>query len=131
DNKGNMARAYEQLAAIHKARGDFPAAARTYGKLDELAGGSIEIRKELLNCWLQSQEPARLVPPLEQWLAAAGPGQNRPLLELSLDTAESLAAAGHPQEARAVLDLTARAGGGGADGQIARRIEELRRRLGE
>jgi HEAT repeat protein len=129
--KSRLAKTYEGLAAVHKGQSDFVAAARAYEKLDELTGGSHDVRRELIGCWVKAGEPAQVVGALEKWLTAAPANEKESLLALTLDSAELLISADRRQEAGEVLDLTAKAAGEDAAPMLTARMGNLRRRLGE
>lgn len=131
DMESRLMQTYRQLAAVQKEQTDFAAAAATYEKLDEMAGGSQEVRLELVNCLLQAAEAPRIVAAVENWLANGRRADTEPLMELALKSAELLIGAGHGQEAGAVLDLVAEAAGENGDRRIAARIEQLRRRIAQ
>jgi len=97
--------AYNVLAEVESEQQDHAAAASTYQELDALVGGSPEVRRKVVNAYLDAAEPARVVDAVEGWFVAAGVAKDRALLELALDAAERLAAAGCRTEADAVLKM--------------------------
>jgi HEAT repeat protein len=128
--KGRLPATYEQLAAVQKARSEFGAAAKTYEKLDELSGGSAKVRRELVNCWVQSGDVTPVVGAVEKWLAAAGQDQRPGVMDLALDCAERLQESGHAREAGAVVDAVVKAAGQTPEAKLTARMEKLRRKIG-
>ncbi len=121
--------AHEQLAGVLRKQTDFAGAARVYERLDELTGGSPEVRRQLVDCWLQAGDPRRVVGATERWLAAALPSGRGETIESAFGNVELLLGSGHGAEAGAVLDLIAKAVGEEADPKTGSRLEELRRRV--
>jgi len=126
-----MAATYGRLAEVLKAQGDFSAAAEAYAKLDELSGGSPEVRRQMVSCWLAASEPDRAVTAVRQWLQAAAPAEEAEMITLAVDSAELLVASGATQQARAVLDLAASLAQKQADRRLLMRIEKVRRRISQ
>jgi len=128
--KGRLPATYEQLAAVQKARSEFSAAAKTYEKLDEISGGSAKVRRDLVNCWVQSGDVAPVAGAVEKWLNAAAQDQRPGVMDVAMDCAERLQESGHAREAGAVADLVVKAAGEAPDAKLTARIEKLRRKIG-
>jgi HEAT repeat protein len=128
--KAQLAEVYGQLAQVQKEAADAAGAARTYQKLDELLGGSAEVRREMVNCWLQAGQASSVVKAVEQWLGSAQAADREALIQLALDATEQLAGSQRPEEAKAVLDLAARAFDDTTGQALKDRMSRLRRQLG-
>jgi hypothetical protein len=127
--KSRLPDVYEQLAAVQKGQNEFSAAAGTYEKLDALTGGSPAVRRELVKCWIQGGEAARVPGVVEAWLAAAAPDRKAQVLDLGVDSAELLHSAGSAREAAALLELVTKVAGEQADEKLSSKIDRLRRRM--
>jgi HEAT repeat protein len=112
-----VAAAYKTLAQIEEEQGNLAAAADAYEKLDAFAGGSVDARRELVRCWIEGGEGARVEPAVKGWLAASDAAGRAAILELAVDAAERLTDAGGNKDAAAVLDLVEGAGGVGQQPQ--------------
>jgi len=125
--KDKLVEAHRSLARILKQQGDPAAAARIYQKLDALTGGAVQVRTELVDCWLQGGELPRVVGAFDRWLGEASDEQKGPLMALALDSAERLFKAGNQKEGAALLDLVEKAAGEEADQALKERIAKLRK----
>ncbi len=126
---GQAAEAHRRLGDVRMAAGRYQAAATAYARHEELTGGSPEVRKLLVTCWVRGGEAARVADAVAGWLAGAGVKDE--LLGLALDSVEALIEAGEQDEAAAVLQLVAENAAQGGSAAVINRIEELRARLGE
>ncbi len=125
DMKDHVADAYKALAEVEVEMKDYPAATTTYQELDAFVGGSAEVRKALVDAYLQAGDPARVASAVEGWFTAAGPVKDPALLDVGMDAAERLYAAGDRKEGGAVLQLVQQAAGPNADPDLAARIAKL------
>ncbi|KPK65796.1 MAG: hypothetical protein AMK73_01905 [Planctomycetes bacterium SM23_32] len=125
-----VAATYRKLAAVQKEAQDFAGAAMTYEELDAASGGSPEVRRELVDCWLKAGEPQRVVGAVEKWLGAAAPAENAGRVDFALSVAELLITSGHVQQGGTVLDLVQTAAGEAVPQDVVARIQELRGRIG-
>lgn len=123
--KSQVADAYKALAQTEREQKDYPAATGTYQELDTFLGGSADARKEIVSTWLEAAAPANVKSAVEGWFAAAGATKDRALLEVGLDAAERLYAAGDQKEGAAVLQLVQQAAGPDVDPALAQRIQKL------
>jgi HEAT repeat protein len=123
--KDRVAEAYKALAEVQREQTDYSAAAATYQALDAFMGGSPAARKDILSTWLQAGDPARAAAAVSAWFTAAGPAKDPALIDLGLDAAERLYAAGDQQEGAAVLQLVQQAAGPNPDPEVAARIKKL------
>ena len=128
---GQVAKAYRELARIEEEQGNLPAAADAYERLDTFTGGDLDVRKELLRCWIEGGQASRVEPAVKGWLAASDAAGKAAILALAVDAAELMADAGIRRDAAAVLDLVEGAGTGVADRRVELKLERMRRRLGE
>ena len=123
--KAQVADAFKALAQTEREQKDYPAAAGTYQELDAFLGGSAEVRKEVVSVWLEAADPAQVASAVEGWLAAPDAAKDRALLDVGLDAAERLYAAGNRQEGAAVTRLVQQAAGADAEPALAQRIQKL------
>ncbi len=130
DMKGRIVETYRQLADVLKKQADFAAAADAYEHLDELMGGSAEVRRELVACWLRAAQPQRVVPAVQEWLAAARPEEKAAMMELALDSVGLLVDSGERALAGQLLESLTEAAGEQPAQALAARIAELHARIG-
>jgi len=90
DLKSRLIETRTKLAGILKAQKDFAGAAGLYLELDELTGGTAEIRQSLVDCWLEADEGEKIVAKLRQWLQGADKEQLRQMANLGCDAAGKL-----------------------------------------
>ncbi len=124
--KDHVADSYKALAEVEVEMKDYPAATTTYQELDAFVGGSPEVRKALVGAYMQAGDPARVAAAVEGWFSAAGPVKDRALIDVGMDAAERLYAAGDQKEGSAVLQLVRQAAGPNADPDLAARIAKLK-----
>lgn len=129
ETKGRVVEAYRKLADVLKRQTDFAEAIDTYEALDELMGGSAEIKRELVACWLRSGQPEHIVPAAQEWLAVAGAEERAAVIELALDGVEVLLEAGQGGLAGQLLDSVEESAGDAPEEPLAGRIADLRARI--
>ncbi len=123
--KSQVADAYKALAAVEVAMKDYPAATATYQELDAFLGGSADVRKALVSTYLLAGDPTRAAAAVEGWFKDAGPVKDPALLDVGIDAAERLYAAGDQKEGGAVLQLVQQAAGPNPSADLAARIAKL------
>ncbi len=125
--QNRVVEAHRSLAESQRAQGNYSAASTTWQELDDLLGGSIEVRRNAVRNWLEAGEPARTAAALERWLGTpeAPPSE---LIELALSAAERMFLEGHEEAGAQVLSLVDQAAGETMDGELKLRIERLERR---
>jgi HEAT repeat protein len=124
-----LAEACRQLAVARTRRGDHDGAVAAYLKLTELTGGSLEARRGLVHARLRAGEPQKAVDALERWLAQEE-GQAA-LVELALETAQTLVESEQREQASRLVELLGRTVEEQGDERTLRKIESLREQLRE
>jgi tetratricopeptide (TPR) repeat protein len=126
-----VAEAYRKLAGIQQNQQDYASAAQTLQELDAYLGGDMQIRRRIVDDWLNGGDPSRAAAAIETWFADAGAQKSDELIELGLEAAERMFREGYAQEGTAVLTLVKGAVGETQEADLRNRIERLERRAAE
>ena len=120
-----LVEARKELAEVLKADEDFAGAAAVYAELDTLSGGDLDVRRQLIECWLAAGETARIVPAMAQWLRAASAGKLAGVVDLGCEVARRLVRGKREDLARELAELLLGAARRSEDEALIRKVERL------
>ena len=121
----------KKLAGMLKEQQDFSGAASVYLKLDEATGGDLQIRRELVDCWLAADAADKLLAQMPVWLEGAEGEALEQTVTLGCDAARKLIEADKTEEADKLLNRLSDAVEKAKDETLQKKVDEVKKQLGE